>query len=353
MRKLLFIIIPASIFITAIGVYLKPKPAPEAPKLKNITEHMAAFRLDAPPSLTFCNQEVPVDRDAVKAKLDQEISKYVEAKSGISLIARRAFTFKTKFLPIMEQYGIPADFFYLAIAESNLSNATSPVGAKGFWQFMAPTARQYGLEVSETVDERYHPEKATKAACRYLKTHYKELNDWALVAAAYNMGVGGLNRTMKAQGINDYFALDLNDETGDYLYRILAFKSILENPGRYGLDGLGKSGLSLPRYKQVEVQENIADLATFAATNGATFREIKTLNPWLIANRLEVSPGKTYRIRLPLVSQSVVEKLKEEKIPETPSTPTTTDTIAEEGPSKEEIALQTEKNPEEDEGGIY
>ncbi|MEO1450696.1 MAG: lytic transglycosylase domain-containing protein, partial [Bacteroidota bacterium] len=198
------------------------------------------------------------------------------------------------------QNGIPEDFFYMAVAESNLANASSPVGAQGFWQFMKPTARHYGLEISETVDERFHPTKATYAAVRYLKDLYREFGDWTLVAAAYNMGSPRLHRAIKAQGTDDYFALKLNRETSRYIYRILSFKSLLEEPWRYGI-ALEPQELYNPiPYRKVEITESNPNLATFAQEQGVGYLKLRTLNPWLITHHLDVPAGKSYEIRLPI-----------------------------------------------------
>ena len=218
------------------------------------------------------------------------------------LTFKRVNRYRDQFFNILEEQGIPRDFFYLAIAESHLSNAVSPVGAKGFWQFVESTGRQYGLEISLTVDERFHPEKAAYAASRYLYDNYSQFKSWILVAAAYNMGPSGLSRAMKAQDKVSYFELDLNKETSNYLYRILALKYILEQPERYGFN-IHNDQLYQPlSYRKVRVTENIPDLVTFAKSNGSSYKEMKIMNPWLISNHLEVLPGKTYEIRFPVKS---------------------------------------------------
>ncbi|MFR4237570.1 MAG: lytic transglycosylase domain-containing protein, partial [Alistipes onderdonkii] len=116
--------------------------------------------------------------------------------------------------PIMEKYGIPDDFKYLCMAESGLvPEARSGAGAAGLWQLMAPTAKDAGLFVVTGLDERYHIEKATQAACKFLLDAKNRLGSWTLAAAAYNAGVAGVNRRVQTQGVDSYYDLYLPEET--------------------------------------------------------------------------------------------------------------------------------------------
>ncbi|MEL6133317.1 MAG: lytic transglycosylase domain-containing protein, partial [Bacteroidota bacterium] len=200
-------------------------------------------------------------------------------------------------------------FLYLSVAESALSNATSPVGAKGFWQFMPATARSYGLEVSATVDERFHPEKATHAASRYLRRSYKDFGDWALVAAAYNMGPSGLRRQLRAQNKDSYYQLKLNRETQNYFYKIMAYKIILDQPYQFVIQIEEKKIHKPLPYKSVYVRQNIDDLAIFAEQNQTDLASLRNLNPWLISHKLITKVGKTYEIRIPLFSNLRADEL--------------------------------------------
>lgn len=299
LSKLLYLLIPF-IGIAFGGLYQQPSHEPVSNQnLKHISNHLSVINFDAPLSLDFSGESVPLEVPAVKKKLDREIRKYVKYYAGSALTLKRANRYKETFLSILRSQGVPEDFFYLSVAESNLANVTSPVGAQGFWQFMPQTAREYGLEVSATVDERLHPERATYAACRYLLSSYRQFGNWSLVAASYNMGAPGLQRTIERQCNQNYFDLKLNRETGQYLYRILGYKCIIEQPERYGFN-LDDRDLYYPLgYKVVRVSENIRDLRTFAQENGTTWQALRMMNPWLISDHLNVQEGKTYEIRIP------------------------------------------------------
>ncbi|MDX1908139.1 MAG: lytic transglycosylase domain-containing protein [Bacteroidia bacterium] len=299
LRKPLFYLTLLTFTFFGSAAYFLSTQSTTAPHFKYVTGHLSVINSAPPADLTFCDTPVPLDKPHVKSLLEREIARQLEGYNGTLLTFQRANRYQDEFLSIMNEMGVPEDFFYLVIAESNLSNASSPAGAQGFWQFMHAAATMYGLEISETVDERYHPEKSTVAACRYLKNAYEDFGDWALVAASYNMGNGGLSQAIKAQGTRDYYDLKLNRETGHYLYRILAYKSIMEAPERYGIAVSNRQLFQPIPYRAIKVQENIPDLASFAQQHGTDYATLKLLNPWLIASRLDITPGKTYEIRLP------------------------------------------------------
>jgi LysM repeat protein len=200
---------------------------------------------------------------------------------------------------ILKEQGIPADFKYVALAESGLQNVVSPAGAAGFWQFMDKTGKRYGLEIGEEVDERYHLEKATYAACQYFKEAYSQLNDWSLVAASYNMGVAGVKKQMRAQNIFNYYDLYLNVETARYLFRIIAIKDICTNPTKFGFN-VSQNDLyaDVPTIK-VKVNLSITNLAQWSIDNACNYKLLKLLNPWMRKPFINVPNGKTYYISLP------------------------------------------------------
>lgn len=301
MSKLVYFIVPLAMLFSGI-TWINMQGIDQVDQnLKSMEEQSLAAEVNRGPKLIFCGDLVPTQDFSVKARLNREMNRLVFDPAGADLIYNRSLRYRETFERILVKYGVPRDLFYLAIAESNLSNATSPVGAVGFWQFMQATAGQYGLEVSATVDERYHPIKATHAAARYLRDMHKQFGDWALVTAAYNMGQGRLGSVMGKQGIDNYYQLSLNEETSRYLFRVLSAKNLLENPDQYGVRlKKRKAYKPVPSYG-VQVQENIPDLVTFATENGASYEVLKSLNPWLISDHLEVEPGKTYEVRLPLV----------------------------------------------------
>jgi len=311
MNKFGLIIVPVWVLCSGVSFTSAPEPVhvPQV-ELRTISGHMTSLKREAPANLTFAGMPVPLERPHVKQRLDKEIRKYQYYYSGNRLIYKRANRYREIFQETLREYGVPEDFFYLAVAESNLSNVVSPVGAKGFWQFMPNTALEYGLEVSATVDERLNPEKAAQAAAFYLLEAYDRFGDWALVAASYNMGQYGVAREVAAQNECDYFELDLNRETGNYLYRILTYKVILEHPAVVGLKTAEIDDYAPVSYRSVWVDHSIRNLHTFAREQGTDFESLKLLNPWLVAGQLIAKPGKTYEIRIPREQEFLAAELE-------------------------------------------
>lgn len=313
MKKLSLLVVPVGILFSGLSY------APEAPtgtasqasaELSTISSHLSSLELQAPANLAFAGQSIPLDRPDVARRLNRQLRSAQYYYATNMLMHKRAARYREVFQRILRQHGVPEDFFYLAVAESNLSNAISPVGAKGFWQFMPATAREYGLEVSATVDERYHPEKAAHAAAYYLKDAYERFGDWTLVAASYNMGQAGVSRQVRRQDTADYFALKLNSETSQYLYRILHYKVLLEHPQLFGLR-LSEAEMYEPiTYRVVEVNTNIPSLASFAKEHGTTEENLKRLNPWLVANSLYGRKDKVYEIRIPVSQDFIASELE-------------------------------------------
>ncbi len=311
MSKLVYFILPVGMLFSGI-TWINFKGVDQVDQALSImadreqieTEALIAERVD------FCGELVPTQELAIKARLDREMNRLIFDPAGSDLIYNRSFRYRETFERILLSYGVPKDLFYLAVAESNLSNATSPVGAQGFWQFMEPTALQYGLEVSETVDERFDPVKSTRAAARYLRDMHREFGDWALVTAAYNMGQGRLARTMDEQASESYYHLDLNRETSRYVFRVISAKNLLEKAQKYGIRLKKRKNYKPIASYSVKVTENIEDLVIFANENGTSYELLKTLNPWLIASYLRVEPGMAYEIRLPLVEDVHAPELK-------------------------------------------
>lgn len=253
-----------------------------------------------PPSLTFAGDPVPINYFDVRESLDRQLLAVVYWHSQTIMDIKRASRYFPIIEPILKKHDIPDDFKYLAIAESNLTNAVSPAGARGVWQFLTATGKEFKLEINNNdVDERYHLEKSTEAACLYLKRAYNKYKDWALVAASYNYGQGNLDKQLKRQQANNYYDLLLNPETGNYVYRIIAIKLVHENPRRYGFD-LKTQDLyqPIPTYS-VEVDTSINDMVAFAQKHKTNYKVLKYLNPWLRESYLKVKPGKSYQIVLP------------------------------------------------------
>lgn len=248
----------------------------------------------------FAGERVPVENFDILERLERELLVNTYWHSSTVLNIKMANRFFPIIEPILAEEGVPDDFKYLAVAESNLRNVTSPAGAKGIWQFLGSTGRSYGLEINSEVDERYHYEKATRAACRYLKDYYEKMGSWTLVAAAYNMGGPRLMRFMESQRALDYYDLNLFEETNRYVFRILAFKEIMENPSEFGFY-IGSADKYPPfdEIDWVEVDTPIQNLGDFASDHGISYRMLKVYNPWLIDNSLKSVGSKTYQIAIP------------------------------------------------------
>lgn len=256
--------------------------------------------IDLDKEFSFAGEIVPTENFDVSERLDRELLRDAYWHSSTVLSIKRAKRFFPVIEKILKEEGIPEDIKYLAVAESSLSNAVSPAGAKGVWQFMKGTGKEYGLEVNNEVDERYHLEKSTFAACKYLNSLYNKFGNWTMVAAAYNMGGNGLASESKTQRSNNYYDLNLNQETSRYIFRILSIKEIMSQPEVYGfyIDDKDKYA-PLDKYEEVETSEYVKNWGDFAKKHNTTYRMIKVYNPWLVSNALSNKAKKKYIVRLP------------------------------------------------------
>ena len=253
-----------------------------------------------PGDLMLFGEPMPLETFGVREALDRELVVNTYRHSSTILYLKRAARWFPVIEPILQEEGIPTDFKYLAVIESGLSQVVSPAGAAGFWQFMKRTAPEYGLEVSGNVDERYHVEKATRAACAYLHEAPARFGSWVLAAASYNMGQSGVAEALSTQQVSTYWDLHLNSETARYVYRLAALREVMEAPEAYGFH-LGRSDVYAPlACQEVVVDTAVSNLASFALATGTTLRELKAINPWLRGTQLDVAEGKSYAIRVPL-----------------------------------------------------
>ena len=231
--------------------------------------------------MNFANETVPTQIADVKERLDREMITNINYHTNTTLVIKRANKAFPIIEPILAKYGVPDDFKYLAVIESSLVNAVSPAGARGVWQFMPATAKEKGMEVTDEVDERYHLEKATEAACKYLLVAKEKFGSWTLAAASYNGGMTGVSNKMKEQQVSDYYDLLLTEETSRYVFRILALKEIMKNADKYGyLIPNEALYVNLPTRKVV-VDATITDLAAFALTQGINYKKKKKRSPHL------------------------------------------------------------------------
>lgn len=254
---------------------------------------------DIPSELDFAGEKAPLGSGDILERLEREI--YVNAywESNMILLMKRSAKYLPDIERMLKENGIPDDFKYLAIAESGLMNVGSPAGARGFWQILETTGKEYGLEISQDVDERYHFEKSTLAAAKYFKKAHAKFGDWTAVAASYNMGQTGFSKRQQEQLHENYYELYLNDETSRYLFRILAFKVIFENPGSFGFHLRESDYYQNPSLRTVEVNQDIKDLPRWAKQQGSSYKNLKLYNPWLRDQDLNVKRGKVYEIKLP------------------------------------------------------
>jgi hypothetical protein len=248
-----------------------------------------------PVSIDFAGEKTPLNVTDVKERFDRELLVNANLDATTLLIIKRA----NRAFPIIEPNNIPDDFKYLAVIESGLVNAVSPAGARGVWQFMPETAKEKGLEVNDVVDERYHLEKSTEAACKYLLDAKSKFGNWTLAAASYNGGMTGVNKQIEIQKVTSYYDLLLNDETSRYVFRILALKEIMKNPKLYGFE-LNVSELYkyIPTRK-LEIDTTIINLASFAISQGINYKILKIHNPWLRDKKLLNLTKKKYILEIP------------------------------------------------------
>lgn len=256
--------------------------------------------VDYPLDMDFCGEKVPTEQADVKERLDREMLVNINMNASTAILIKRANKVFPIIEPILAKNGIPDDFKYLAVIESGLINAVSPSGAKGVWQFMPATAKESKLEVTDQVDERYHIEKATQAACEYLLKAKNKLGNWTVAAASYNGGMTGLQNQITFQQSADYYNLWLTDETARYVFRILALKEIMKNPEKYGYLIPKEALYTKLNTKKISIDSSITNLSTFAINQGINYKILKTHNQWLRDKKLDNPTKKVYEIEIPI-----------------------------------------------------
>lgn len=254
-----------------------------------------------PTSVDFAGQTIDLSRADLRERMDREILAFTYSHQLTMLMLKRANRIFPIVEPLLKECGVPDDLKYLMVIESNLDpGIVSRAGAAGLWQFMPATGREYGLEVNDNIDERYHIEKATRAACSYLKKQYRQFGDWMTVAASYNGGPGGVKSKQAAQGVESAMDMYLVEETSRYMFRILTAKLVFSDPRRYGFV-LRSEDLYpyIPPKDTVTVTTPIADLAAFARQLGVSFAQLKNENLWLREGSLNNKSGRTYSLKIP------------------------------------------------------
>ncbi len=268
--------------------------------------HSAAVILDynvysipMPEELEFSGESVPLNIPDIKERMDRELLVNTYWQSNGFLMFKRAHKYFPIIEPILESYGVPDDFKYLAMIESGLQNVTSPAGAKGFWQIMKSTGREYGLEINSNVDERYNLILSTKASCEYLIKAKKKYGSWTLSAAAYNAGMNRISSELERQAVDNYYDMLLGQETGRYIFRIVAVKEITNNPKKYGFNFSEIDLYGYPSTHTVKVDTAVTDLVKFAEKFNLNYKQLKIHNPWLKEAFLNNKSRKKYDIEIP------------------------------------------------------
>lgn len=265
-----------------------------------------------PRSLNFAGEEVPLHYFDVKESLERELTILSYWHATMLYILQLSGRWFPVIKPILAEENVPEDFIYLCVAESSLQNLVSPVGAAGFWQFMKGTAKDYHLEVSDAVDERYNLEKATRAACAYLKESHAKYKSWTLAAASYNMGSHNTGKRIDQQGESNYYNMHLPVETSRYLFRILAFKLLMNDPANYGYN-LDSANYYKPLlFKKAEVNHSIESLSDFARQHHTNYKMLKLYNPWLRDRKLPVKGNKHYTLLLPTDDARIQDRKESE-----------------------------------------
>ncbi len=285
-------VVMAAVLVGLSGIFVY-----SASKKIVVTEKREVVAL--PLEIDFAGEKTPLHLADVRERLDREMVINTNLHSTTTLIIKRANRAFPVIEPILKKYGVPDDFKYLAVIESGLANVVSPAGARGVWQFMPQTAKEQGMEVNDFVDERYHLEKSTEAACRYLIEAKNKFGNWTLAAAAYNGGMGGVNKQISNQQVSDYYDLLLTEETSRYVFRILALKEIMQNAAKYGFDIPTEQLYHPIEVKKIQVDTTITDLAAFAKNQGVNYKILKIHNPWLRDKKLENKAKRMYTIEIP------------------------------------------------------
>jgi hypothetical protein len=286
----------SALFIFAVQKAPSDKSLNEDTKLVN---DYNVYAITVPDYLEFAGESLPLKNPDILERMDRELLVNTYWQSNGLLMFKRAEKYFPIIEPILKKHGIPNDFKYLAVIESGLTNAVSPAGARGVWQIMKATGKENGLEINTNIDERYHLEMATEVACKYLLNAKENLGTWTLAAAAYNGGNAGISRRLEEQNVKSYYDLLLGQETGRYVFRIVALKEILSHPDKYGFNFTNKDLYKqIPTYK-VEVDSAVTDFSKFAEHFGINYKILKIHNPWLREAHLNNKSKKQYFIEIP------------------------------------------------------
>lgn len=288
--------------LVSVAIFLSSNKAVEPAKNSDDDRRISnVFPPEIPTSIVFAGDTIDLTLQERRERMDKEMLSFTYSHINTMLIIKRANRLFPIVEPILEECGLPDDFKYLMIIESNGDpEALSPSKAAGLWQFLEKTGREYGLEVTEEVDERYHTEKATRAACKYLKESYEIFGDWLTVAASYNTGRNNVTKRRERQKEEKAIDLLLPNETSRYIFRLMAVKTIFECPAKYGFILRGSDLYPIiPIEREVTVSSATIDWADFAKKHGLTFQQLREANHWIRRTTLTNKTGKSYKVQIP------------------------------------------------------
>ena len=292
--------VPLSVMVNVVLVLMILTSTTPDDKDKSTKSEVRYESVYMPNKITFAGEPMPLHLYYVKEALERELLSNAYFHSQTIRFIKQAPRFFPVIEPILKAHGIPDDFKYLALAESNFDpRAVSPARAVGLWQLLEGTAKDYGLEIDDEVDERYHIEKATAVACEYIKDAHEKFGNWTMVAAAYNRGMNGVQREIDRQQEEDYYDLLITTETARYVYRIVALKLILENPEKYHFYISDEEKYEVIPTKEVEITASVDNFADYAEKQGLSYKLFKDFNPWLRENKLTYSGKRKYWVKIP------------------------------------------------------
>ena len=258
------------------------------------------YSISIPKKVSFAGEEINLDDQDLFERMDRELLVNTYWQSNTILMIKRANKYFPQIEKILIDEGVPTDFKYLALIESGFQNVTSPSGAKGFWQIMKTTGKEYGLEINSNVDERYNLNLSTRLACKYLKKARDKFGNWILAAAAYNRGINGIQNKITNQKQKAYENILFGEETKRYIFRIIALKNIVESPESFGFY-IKKEDMYNPiKYDKIKINTPINNISDFSKNLGLTYKTFKIHNPWLLENHLNNKSRKVYTISIPL-----------------------------------------------------
>ncbi len=289
----------AALFLISSVFFINGKNAVNQPPGEDFPQGYRIISPEMPESMEFAGERIPIENFEVKERMEREFIVNTYFHSYTILAIKRSARWFPVIEPILKKNGVPDDFKYLCVAESNMENVISPAGATGFWQFLKPTAQKFGLEVNDQIDERYNVEKSTEAACKYLLDAYNRFGSWITAAAAYNMGTVGADNQMDRQKADNYFNLVLGVETSRYIGRMVSLKYIMKNPEKYGFDLKEYEKYKPLEYYNITLDGSVNNFSDFASSYGINYKILKYYNPWLRDTTLTNSNKKSYLIKIP------------------------------------------------------